>query len=214
MEYLGSVSSAIMAVVWVVYFQLFFLQYKRGNRAYMVIHHAQNESPDAPCLLVNMGQEPVHLQCVQAVTKSEDGEETLFTVTKYDRVTADDRNIQESLRQGPIQPGGYLVLGSFRDIILGHKSEDDNAGQLLECVSEMELRAAVIHGPSKFPIGVRRRFYFRHTNGCTEIFPENIHTEQLTRRRDKKAVRTWIEDELKPKKVGDDETDNSEQSGD
>ena len=211
MDMLGSVSSAIMALVWVVYFQLFFLQYKRGNRAYLVIHHAQNESPDAPCLLVNMGQEPVHLQCVQAVTKNEKGEETLFTVTKYDRVTADDRNIQESLRQGPIQPGGYLVLGSFRDIILGHRSEDDGAGELLECVQEMELRAAVVHGPSKHPIGVRRRFYLRH-NGDSEIYPKNIYTEQLTRRRDKKEVRTWIEEELRPKKVGRSESENSDQT--
>ncbi|MEX2473770.1 hypothetical protein [Marinobacter sp.] len=211
MDYVSAVSSAIMALVWVVYFQLFFMQYRRGNRAYLVIHHAQNESPDAPCLLVNMGQEPVHLQCVQAVTRSADGKDNVFTVTKYDRVAADDTNIQENLRQGPIQPGGYLVLGSFRDIILGRRSEEDCAGQLIENVSELELRAAVIHGPSKFPIGARRRFYLQH-NGKSEIFPENIHTEQLVGRRDKKEVSAWIEDELNPKKVGRSESEDEEQT--
>ena len=47
MEYISPISSAVMAVIWIVYFQLFLIQYQRNNRPYMVIHHAQNENPDA-----------------------------------------------------------------------------------------------------------------------------------------------------------------------
>ena len=65
MEYISPISSAVMAVIWIVYFQLFLIQYQRNNRPYMVIHHAQNENPDALCLLVNMGKETIHVQCVQ-----------------------------------------------------------------------------------------------------------------------------------------------------
>lgn len=211
MEYVGSISSAVIALVWVVYFQLFFIQYKRNNRPYLVIHHAQNESPDAMCLLVNMGKESIHVQCVQALVTTRSGAEESFTVTRYDRVNADDTNIQHSLRQGPVQPGGYLLLGTFRNIVLGNRSEDPDAGDLLENVEALELRAAVVHGPSKYPVGVRRRFYLRHNAG-THIYPRNIHTEQLTRRKDRQEVVSWVESELNPRRVGQSESDSSDQS--
>lgn len=75
MEYISPISSAVMAVIWIVYFQLFLIQYQRNNRPYMVIHHAQNENPDALCLLVNMGKETIHVQCVQVVLQTRSGEE-------------------------------------------------------------------------------------------------------------------------------------------
>lgn len=211
MEYLTPISSAVMALVWVIYFQIFFIQYKRNNRPYLVIHHAQNENPDAMCLLVNMGKEPVHVQCVQVVTVNESGAEKVMTVTEYRRVNADDQNIQRALRQGPLEPGGYLVLGSFRNIILGNKSEDDDAMHLLEDVAEVELRAAVVHGPSKYPIGVRRRFLLKHLAG-TRIYPRNIYSEQLIRKRDRSVVRRWLEEELNPERQGESESDSSNQS--
>lgn len=212
MDYVTPVSSAIMALVWVVYFQLFFIQYKRSSRPYLVIHHAQNESPDALCILVNMGKEPVHIQCVQALIQTQEGDEELFTVTRYDRVNADDSNIPQSLRQGPLQPGGFLVLGTFRNIILGHRTDEPGAGEdLLPNVRTLELRAAMIHGPSRRPVGVRRRFYLQHRGG-TLIYPQNIHSEQLVRRRDRREVSRWIESELNPRRVGESESDHSTQS--
>ena len=213
MEYVAPVSSAIMALVWVVYFQIFFIQYKRNNRPYVVIHHAQNENPDDLCLLVNMGKEPVNIQCVQAVIQTHSETEETLTVTRYDRFNDDDGNTQQGLRQGPVQPGGYLVLGSFRNIILGRRSDEDEAGNALEKVRSVELRAAMIHGPSKYPVGVRRRFYLRQDAG-THIYPQNIYSEQLVRRRDRREVASWIESELHPKFVGTSQSDNSDQSSD
>lgn len=211
MDYLSSISSAVMALVWVVYFQVFFVQYKRNSRPYLVIHHAQNENPDAMCLLVNMGKEPVHVQCVQAAIYSQDGTEKTLTVTEYRRVNADDQNIQRTLRQGPLEAGGYLVLGSFRNIVLGNKSEDENAGELLEDIAEFELRAAVVHGPSKYPVGARRRFVLKHQGG-TLVYPYNIHSEQLVRKKDRTIVRRWLEEELNPQCLGESESDSSRQS--
>lgn len=211
MDYITPISSAIMAIVWVVYFQLFFIQYRRNNRPYLVIHHAQNESPDALCLLVNMGKEPVHVQCVQALITKESGTEEIVPVTNYERVNAEGGDIQQSIRQGPVQPGGFLVLGTFRNIILGRRSDDSEAGTVLESVRTLEIRAAMVHGPSRFPIGVRRRFYLRH-NGGTCIYPQNIHSEQLIRRRDRAEVIQWAEAELNPRNVGSSESDSSDQS--
>lgn len=212
MEYIAPISSAVMAVVWIIYFQLFFLQYKRNNRPYLIIHHAQNENPDALCLMVNMGKEPVHVQCVQVVLNTRAGEQKVMTVTEYRRVAADDTNVHQVLRQGPLQPGGYLVLGSFRNIILGRRSEENDSDYLFEDITAIEIRAVVVHGPSSYPVGVRRSFTLRHEAGAT-IFPRNIHSEQLTRRRDREEVRRWLEQELHPERQGSSESDSSDQSG-
>lgn len=212
MEYVGQISSAVMAIVWIVYFQIFFIQYKRNNRPYLVIHHAQNENPDALCLLVNMGKETVHVQCVQVLIFTRSGEERLLTVTEYRRVGADDRSIHQVLRQGPLNPGGYLVLGSFRNIILGRRSEDEDTQHMLEDITDIQLRAAVIHGPSWSPVGVRRHFTLQHQADGTRIFPRNIYSEQLTKRKDRSEVRQWVECELRPEREGGSESENSDQT--
>lgn len=212
MEYIGPVSSAIMAVIWIVYLQLFFIQYRRNSRPYLVIHHAQHESADSMCLLVNMGKEPVHIQCVQAVVHDCDNKERVLTITSYERVSVNDSNLRQSLRQGPLEAGDFLVLGSFRDILLGARSQDDNAGEQLENLSTFTLRVAVLHGPSSYPVGARRRFYLRH-NGSSCVYPENIYTEQLSRRRQKREVSGWIEAELNPHTQGQFVNENTDQSG-
>lgn len=200
-----------MAIVWIIYFQLFFVQYQRNNRPYLVIHHAQNENPDALCLLVNMGKETVHVQCVQVVLHTRAGEQKVMTVTEYRRVSADDTNVHQVLRQGPLQSGGYLVLGSFRNIILGKRSDESESDYLFEDIIGIEVRAALIHGPSSHPVGVRRSFGLEHEGGPS-IYPANIHSEQLTRRKDRHEVRKWLEEELQPERPGRSESDDSDQS--
>ncbi|MDR9498211.1 MAG: hypothetical protein RI556_03480 [Hydrogenovibrio sp.] len=213
MEYITAISSAIMALVWVVYFQLFFKQYQRRRRPYLVIHHAQNEQIDALCLLVNMSEEPVHIQNVHVQIYLADQRTQTFTVTEYARVNPDDKNLQRILRQGPLQAGGYLVLGSFRNLIMGRKSREESAEFLLSEVKEIEVRTTGIHGSTPHPIGVRRRFFLEHPKGdAPVIFPQNIHTEQLIGRKDRDLVRTWLENSLNPREKGRYLTDRSDQA--
>lgn len=209
MEFLAPISTAVMAVIWVIYFQLFFLQYRRNSRPYLVFHHAQNDNPDAICLLVNMGELPVHVQTVQATVHFRDGHAQTSTVTDFQRINPEQQNIQQSLRQGPLLSGGYIVLGTFRNMLLAEHKEANNHSSLSE-IEALELRVAVIHGPSRFPVGARRSFRIEH-RPHTRIQPINIHTEQLTRKRDQDVVREWIENDLKPSRTGSSESDSSPQ---
>jgi len=213
-ELITPLSSAVMALVWVVYFHLFFRQYKRQNRPFLVIHHAQGHDPQAACMLVNMSEQPVHVQCVTAHVKTRDRSYTL-SVTNTNRLAPEDGNITEIVRQGPLKPSGHLVLGSFEEVILGKRSEEggeeDIAASLAE-VESLELNVAVLHGPSRFPIGARRLFYFEEEDGATRVRPANIHTEQLVTRRRAKVVRKWVEEYVEPKRAGRSETQRSRQT--
>lgn len=196
MEYIAPISSAVMAFIWVVYLQLLFTQYRRNNRPYLIFHHSQNESPDALCLLVNMGEMAIHIECVQAVVTMHSGEKYKLAVTQFKRVNVADQNVQQTLRQGPLLNGGYLVLGTFRDII--ENTESGKGGAItLEQVETLELRAAAIHSPSKYPVGARRQFELTYNDGSC-IFPKQIYTEQMVKRRQQKEVIKWIETELNP----------------
>lgn len=206
MEYLAPISTAVMAFIWIIYFQLFFWQYRRNSQPYLVFHHAQNDNPQALCLLVNMGELPVHVQTVQAKAYFTSGESSLSTVTDFERVNPAQENLQQSLRQGPVLSGGYLVLGTFQDMLLN----THNGAHALEDVEALELRVAVIHAPSRFPVGARRLFEIKH-HPHTHIQPVNIHTEQLSRRRDQTEVRQWIEADLNPSRTGSSESDSSPQ---
>ena len=219
MDSVTAISSVVMALIWVVYLQVFLRQYLRQNRPFLVIHHAQGQDPEASCLLVNMSREPVHVQFVSVKVETEESSYTL-QVTDYRRLTSEDRNVHEVLRQGPLQPGGYLVLGTFEDIILGRRSElekadssansEDTADSLRE-VRCLEIRVAVVHGPSNFHIGARRRFLVENEGGFTSIRATNIHTEQLSGYRSRHTVRRWVESHLEPQRRGREQTQKSSQ---
>jgi hypothetical protein len=183
----------------------------------LIIHHAQGNDPNALCMFVNMSKEPVHIQCAITHIRTEEGYFHRY-ITDYNRITPQDQNVQSKLRQGPVQPGGYLILGTFEDILLGRQSEPQkdespkNTPFSLRNVKSLELCIAVVHGPSKFHIGARRHFVIEEQEGELVIRSQSIHTEQLVSRRKRKIVRGWIESHLDPKLQGKQQTQTSIQT--
>lgn len=196
----STIATVVMTAAWVAYLHLALTQYKRANRPFLVIQHAHENDPSALCLFVNLSKEPVHLQAVIARVHS--GEQcTPYRITNYKRITATEKHVQSKLRQGPIQPGGYLVLGSFSDIMLGNKSEDANetaTSDQLSQIDSLELCVAVVYAARKYHIGARRHFFIEQKDGQTKIHAYSIYTEQLVRRRQRKIVREWVDTAVEP----------------
>jgi len=197
MDYISPVANVCMVLIWLVYLQIFLFQYKRANRPLMVIHHAQGSDPDAACMLVNMSQEPVHVLSVMAKVTTQD-KSYVLPVTEYQRLTVDDQNVQGRLRQGPLQSGEYLLLGTFEEIILGERSKESGQAGDLRQATRLELRIAAVHGPSRYHIGARRHFRIETGNGKPCIIPEGLYTEQLASRRSRKLVQRWVEEQISP----------------
>lgn len=164
--WIGNVCDVLMVLIWAVYLQLFFRSLRRGNRPTMFIHHAQGNDPLAPCLFVNMSKDPVHIQCAIAYIKTKQGTATRY-LTDNAWVRDDDRRFNPESREGPIEPGGYLELGSFADILLGRKSGDTPhaVAQQLHDYQQLQLCVAVNHGPSEHHVGVRRTFAIEQARG-------------------------------------------------
>lgn len=210
---ISTISSVVMTLAWVGYLHLALTQYKRSNRPFLVIQHAHESDPSALCLLVNLSKEPVHLQAV--IARVHRGDEcSAFRITDYERVTATEQHVQSKLRQGPIQPGGYLVLGSFADIMLGKQSSDSDQQEAthhrLSDIDSLELCVAVVYASKNYHIGARRYFSLEHLEQTTRIHAYSIFTEQLTKRKHRRTVRKWVNEGLDPWK--DQETDNETES--
>ncbi|GAB6058580.1 hypothetical protein [Desulfonatronum parangueonense] len=204
---ISAISSLVMAFVWIIYLHLALVQYKRSNRPYMIIHYAHDDDPGALCLFVNMSKEPVHVQSVLAYIHGKNGYMRRY-ITDYERITPHDNNVQMRLRQGPIQAGGYLVLGSFEEILRGSKPNTDVHARIEELIRELgeihsiEICVAVIHGPTKYHIGARRRFIVQDGEGNFAIRAQDLQTEQLVSWHKRKAVRQWILHHIEANQAG------------
>ncbi|WP_157497635.1 hypothetical protein [Gilvimarinus chinensis] len=198
-DWISAASNLIMTAIWLIYLQFFYLSYRRSNRPFMIIHQAQGNGPEAPCLFVNMSKEPIHVQSIVAYIETDKGVRSCF-ITDYQRHSPEDSDVEPRLQEGPIQPGGYLVLGSFDDIFRCHPdivTQDARRSQSLDG-SRVELCVAVTHGPSQHLIGARRAFRIHEADDRIELQAHSIYTEQLTSRRKRKAVRRWVQERFKP----------------
>ncbi|UTF59172.1 hypothetical protein [Gilvimarinus sp. DA14] len=201
-----------MTAIWLIYLQFFYFSYRRSNRPFMIIHQAQGDGPEAPCLFVNMSKEPIHVQSIVAYLDTGEGLRSCF-ITDYQRHSPEDTKAGEGLREGPIQPGGYLVLGSFNDIFSCHPEIGGERGNDHQALNgrKLEICVAVTHGPSEHLIGARRVFRICQTEKATTLQAHSIYTEQLTSRRKCKDVRRWVQERFRPEQDSEQEDRGTEQ---
>lgn len=216
-EVIAAGSSASMVLIWMVYLQLFWLDHRRWNRPFLIIHHATGQSPQARCLFVNMGKEPVHIQCIIANVYRNRHCVTHY-LTDYSRFTARDQAVGEKLREGPLQAGAYIVLGTFENIILNREEgeitkDSDDALDIafLQSIERLEICIAVTHRQGKTPVGARRTFFVEGEDSEIRIRSYSIYTEQLIGRKKRETVRHWVEERLEPRVRGEAHTEHTEQ---
>ncbi|MEX2494798.1 MAG: hypothetical protein WD448_01850 [Woeseia sp.] len=180
----SAAASVGMFVVWTFYAWLFYDGFRRQRAAQLVIHEAGGGRTGSTCLLVNLGQEPVHVLCSMAFR---DGAGARL----HDTSGGEDLPAIEQAKQGPLQVGASLTLGSFEGICrqlddVARPPAQDDGGYLVEvCV-------AAVHGYTEWPIGARRRFSVDLSS--SRVVPTSHMTEQLRSRRSASEVQSWVDE--------------------
>jgi hypothetical protein len=196
----SALANVCMVVIWLVYLQLFYMSFRRQRRPCLLIHHAQGYDPSDLCLLVNMGSEAVHVHGVLARIEVE-GRSLSQPITELGEVSARDENMEASLRQGPLHPGDYLVLGSVEQILDFSKispgkeiqeAQDRSSMARIDCSVEICVVAA--HGPSCHLVGACQKFLVREVRGRWILRPESLLTEQYTSRHSRTLVEGWMKE--------------------
>lgn len=182
--------------VWVFYAHLLLMGFRRQRRPRVLINMSCGQNFDSVCLVSNMSQEPIYVQSIIMDLES-DGEHYRYAITDFDDFpdSQDYTHARDLTRQGPLQSGNYMKLGTFSDLILQvaraaglSKDLQQNIGEL--AIQSCDIYVISVYGPEDGLIGARRRFLIQD-NGAT-LVPEDIDTERLASRRARKLIRKWL----------------------
>lgn len=201
----SALASILMLFVWGTYLHLTYSAFTRQRRPRLILHHAQGTRLESSCLLINMSQEPVHVVCIMVMGTI--GEETVLRqVTDYQQVPLREKahsEWQSIIKQGPIQPGGYMLVGTFNtliDSLAEELDEEELPKRVLRkedgtpVVETLEVRIIAMYGPEDRPIGAYRRFTLKLKDGKVIVQPELPFTKQLTNRVERRMASRWLND--------------------
>ena len=200
--------NAGMLVVWLFYAQLLLSSYRRGRRARVLIDQGVGSGLQSLCLIANMSSEAVFIHVVvAALYNEEDRVSRDITALKIRSRGEDDESaegvarIQARTVQGPLQPGNYLDIGSFGEIIdaVMHKREATQDGERERYADRYSIEVTVVStfGPENQPIGARRCFEFtRSETGEHLVRATSIDTMRMSGVRNRHQLRKWLQQYL------------------
>lgn len=159
--------------VWLIYAQLLYLGFRRQRRPRIIINRGRKKDVDALCIISNMSAEAIFIEYIIAELETTRGTISM-DVTDLDQLsnTGDDDTdnyakrmgpTSDYTRQGPLESGGYLHIGTFSEVIQrlavesgiemqGHRPKGDLRFRSLT------IRLIAIYGPEDKPIGAERSF--------------------------------------------------------
>jgi len=186
--------------VWLFYAQLLFAGFKRQRQARILINQGWGRELNSVCLIANMSHEPIYIQCVIIILRSEQGEYRSSVTDLESANTPDERKRTGDItRQGPLLSGSQMNLGTFQALIRQAARHhdltcNDNPG------SEIGLQAVTVtvissYGPEGGVIGTQREFMVSGENR-DQMVPSSIDSRRLVNRQARRKMRRWLEESV------------------
>ncbi|HEX7004912.1 MAG TPA: hypothetical protein VF168_12075 [Trueperaceae bacterium] len=200
-QLVSSLVTIATLVVWLVWLQLMYNDYRSRRQPRMLIHQTEGGGPGSHCLLVNLSQDVIHVQCVRAVSVSAEGESAVPLGADADLTHATELGpveLENTIRQGPLRQGDFIRLGSFEEILEkvvgaspaeGHEWLGPND---VPNIKRIEIRVTAVYGRSDRSVGASRRFELVTRDDLLKVRPMDTYTTQLYKRRDRKRAEQWL----------------------
>jgi len=203
-------------LIWLVYAQLLYSSYRRQVRPRIVINRGKHRDLNALCIISNMSAEAVFVEHILARLETSDGT-VLEDVTELEQEyeqgdeEQDPRDspavsLRESTRQGPLNSGDFLHIGSFQEVIRrtlrGQRPQhgDDEAPVRLKALT---IQVVAIYGSDDMPIGVERRFLIKHGEDGHRLVPATWDSRRMAGRRDRRRLRRLMDTLRREQLAGD-----------
>lgn len=194
-------------LIWLLYAQLLYAGYRRQRRPRIIINRGRRKDADALCIISNMSAEPVFVEYIVAELETSEGSITM-DVTDYEREydnREDSQNreqqeagstrpsiperVRDNTRQGPLQSGDFLHIGSFRDIIRRVARVENIELEGQRPIQDVEFKRLSIkligvYGPEDLPMGAVRSFSLVIRDSVCNLTPETWDTRHQN---------TWLE---------------------
>lgn len=138
----NAVTGVLTLAVWLLYFQLLYIRYRRSLRPKILITRGGGPHIDAECIVTNMSAEPIYLDSL--VLSFHDG--LGDTVCSLSDLARDESrsDLRGSTMQGSLGSGEMIGLGSFRHLLqrVGWPGAADGSGELSFSVTVVAIYTA------------------------------------------------------------------------
>ncbi|MEX1234654.1 MAG: hypothetical protein WEB56_06670 [Roseovarius sp.] len=192
---LNVVISVVTVFVWVGYFQLLFLSFRRQRRTRILINRGAGRGTDARCLISNMGAEPLYVISIIG-TLEKGGTSMSAEISDLDsHEVGEVSKSSEATNQGPLESGEFMDIGKFSALMarcaraLGESEEN-----VSERFDGLKLTVIAAYGADDLSVGATRRFVLETRDGWTKLDPERISTRQLRARRERRELEKLLYD--------------------
>lgn len=211
---LSVLASLGSVIIWLVYAQLLYLGFRRQRSPRLIINRGRNKDINALCLISNMSAESVFMEYIIAELETSEGTITMDVTDFEQEYSEGDENREDrrsespaeqqpldgadNTRQGPIEPGGFLHIGTFCELIqrLARDEGIRMNGRVPQGDLEftrLTLRLIGIYGPESMPVGAERSFDLKAGESRFALRPTSWDTKQLASILQRRKLRKTVE---------------------
>lgn len=196
-QVISALANIAMLLVWIAYLQVFVSSYRRQKRSNILINRGAGSGLEARCLIGNMSAEAIYIESLIATVETAGGRWSC-PVTELPEGRSD---LDLKTRQGPLQGGRLMDIGSFRSLIEpvlrgGVGPRDADAPDGLENLVAFEIKVIAVHGSEDLLAGATRRFDLIRRQDQLLVRGHEVGTHQIRSRRERKRLRDDVEADL------------------
>jgi len=183
-------ASLTTTFVWLVYLHILLRGFRDQRRSSMLINRGGGDDLDARCLISNMGAQPAYLLDVLACIESDEGTTVASVVDRRELRREELERATEMTGQGPLPSGGYVDIGSFRDIVDRTGSSSPRPG-----TSPLALKLVSVAATNQAShiVAAVREFDLTREEGDVIVRPRTLEARQVRSRAARRRVRTALE---------------------
>lgn len=128
----SALASILTLIVWTLYFQLLYNNYRRLRRPRILINRGAGETAEARCIVANMSAEAIYIEAVLLSFggDNEDDAPAVCSLGELDTTTSQDGDDpRRAWLQGPLQSGELIDIGSYQSLMDRAAGGTDGAGE-------------------------------------------------------------------------------------
>jgi hypothetical protein len=191
-QIISALANVAMLLVWVAYLHVFVSGYRRQKRSNILINRGVGSGLEARCLISNMSAEAIYIESLIATAETAEGRWSC-PVTELMEGRSD---LDLKTRQGPLQAGRFVDIGSFQSLIEPALKRGTAAADGLEGLVAFEIKVIAVHGSEDLLAGAKRRFDVVRQQDRLLLRGHTVGTHQIRARQEREKLRDDVEADL------------------
>lgn len=174
--------NAAMLLVWLAYFQLLYVTFRKQNQSNILINRGAGEDLESRCIVANMSAGPIYVQAIKVELRA--GERS------FSRVVSDTQKLQqgqsarmavEETAQGPLPQGDLIDIGTYSrlaEMVMETAGEDGPIS--IDDVEELTVTVFAVYALHNDLVGATRSFRIDRQGSSASLVPTALMARQLS----------------------------------